>query len=379
MNCAASIPLSDGHPDETSFYAAEGTFGHDIAKQCLEHMDDPISYQGRKAVVEGHAVECTPDIVAALRVYMQSIREDMQNGDHSWVEMPLHKAGSQIDKDTGGTADYVRYRPSTGSLRVWDLKLGSGKYVEVEDNKQAMLYAVFTMIEVGKPITDVEVTIVQPRFEGAEPVRSWKFPLAQIMDFIADVKEAAERTRQPDPQIAAGNWCSFCKAARTCPELTKHRHSIVAVEFGAVVDTAKIAQALASVPLVKAQIKAIEEHAYKLACSGVEIPGFKLVDKLAHRRWKNEADVIEWAQEKGMDVYAPRELLSPAQVEAQLKEVAGKGKKGKAGEALEPFVERISSGTALVTVDDKRPPAKRVADAGDFAVEGTKAGAVNLF
>jgi hypothetical protein len=35
-----------------------------------------------------------------------------------WVEMPLLDALQKIDKDLGGTSDYVRYRPATKNLLV---------------------------------------------------------------------------------------------------------------------------------------------------------------------------------------------------------------------------------------------------------------------
>lgn len=167
--------------------------------------------------------------------------------------------------------------------------------------------------------------------------------------------------------------------ARSCPELEKRQHSLLAPEFEAIggppavvaaaglVSPARIADALKLIPLVKERIKAIEEHAYQEALKGVEIPGFKLVDKRANRRWKSEEEVVKWAEARAIDPYAPREVISPAQMEKRLAEHAPKGKKKEAGKELDPFVERVSSGTALVAVTDERPPAKLVSPE-DFEV-----------
>jgi heme-degrading monooxygenase HmoA len=133
---------------------------------------------------------------------------------------------------------------------------------------------------------------------------------------------------------------------------------------------AKLAAALTSIPLVKERIKAIEEFAYAEATAGRDIPGFKLVDKRATRRWKSEADVIEWAEKQGSEPYAKREILSPAQLEKEIAKTAPKGKKKEAGAAIEPFTEKISSGTALVPVTDERPSAKRIT-VEDFNVVST--------
>ena len=232
------------------------------------------------------------------------------------------------------------------------------------------IYALGAMVSVApRLIHEVEIVICQPRHEGAAPTRSYTFKAVDILDFMADLKEAAERTRLPDPPLAAGEWCKFCPAARTCPELEKKHHELVAAEFTAAVayDPAKLASALAAIPLVKERIKAIEEFAYTQAQAGVAIPGFKLVDKRPSRRWKSPGDVIEWAEKAAIDPFAPRELLSPAQLEKKIAENAPKGKKKEAGAVLAPFVEKISSGTALVPESDERPPAK-VVSIEDFSV-----------
>ncbi len=364
--CAGSIKAGSG---ASSFFAAEGTFAHDIAAQCLTAGLDPNDFLLQRGAVDGHQIECTIEMVESIQLYLDEIAEDKQVGDQCWVEMPLLDALQKIDPDLGGTADYVRYRPSTKHLRVVDFKYGAGKYVEVDNNDQMKNYGLGAMLEIRLPVENVEVVIVQPRFEGAKPVRSWSFKAVEILEFIADVKEAAERTRLPNPPLVAGDHCVFCPAARTCPELEKRQHSLLAVDFpttGAVVDYSALSAALAAVPLVKARIKAIEEFAYSEAQKGAVIDGFKLVDKRPARKWKSDGDVIEWAQANAIEPWAPRELLSVAQLEKKLGEAAPRGKKKEAGKVLEPFVEKVSSGTVLVPVSDDRPPAKRVS-VEDFA------------
>ena len=369
LACQGSI----GGENKPSQYAAAGTFAHDIAAKCL--ADQTISaadFLLKKGKVDGFDVMCDQEMVDAINVYVEAVEEDTEGDDVHWVEMSLHDVAPKVDKDTGGTADCVRYRPATRSLRVFDFKFGSGVYVEATDNKQMKLYALLAMLKLlslGHLVDEVEVTIAQPRFEGAAPVRSEKFRAVELIDFMADVQDAAEKTRLPDPPLAAGEHCKFCPKARTCPELEKKHHALIAAEFGAVAnyDVAALAAALGSLALVKERIKAIEEFAYSEATRGVEIPGWKLVDKVARRKWKSEGDVIEWAQKNAIDPYEPRALLSPAQIEVKLKETAPKGKKKDAGKVLEPFVERVSSGTALVPAADNRLAVKRTTES-DFAV-----------
>jgi len=187
------------------------------------------------------------------------------------------------------------------------------------------------------------------------------------LDFVADLKEAAARTRQPSPPLVAGDHCKFCPKARMCPELEKRQHALTAVEFSAVqtYDPAALASALAAIPLVKERIKAIEEFAYAEALAGRDVPGYKLVDKRPTRKWKSEDEVVAWAQKNAIDPYAPRAVVSPAQMDERVKATAPRGKKKEATEVLKPLYEFVSSGLALVPIADNRPPVKMI-QATDF-------------
>jgi hypothetical protein len=375
-------PGSVGEQGSPSRAAAEGTHAHDIAAKCLSDPSlSPSDFLLAKATIDGFEVECDLEMVEGVRFYLDTIQDDLEDGDMTWVEMPLLEALQSIDKDLGGTADYVRYRPSTGELLVVDFKYGAGTYVDVVDNEQLRLYALGALRQVQAEhgvlrrqyykVCTVTSMIVQPRYEGAKPVRSETFKALDLLDFAADIQEAAERTRLPNPALVAGPHCApFCPKRRVCPELERQHHALMASDVAEVVDVQAVATLLRSVPLVKARIKAIEEHAYRLACQGVEIPGHKLVEKRPTRKWKSEGDVIMWAQENAIDPYAPREVMSVAQLESKLKETAPRGKKKEAGRVLEPFVEKVSSGTALVPVSDDRPAFQRVTENDFAAVDG---------
>lgn len=366
--CAGSV--GEGGPP--SLDAARGTYAHSIAAACLlDRTLDPMDFLLKKETVDGFEIECDLEMVEGVRVYIDAVDEDTQEGDLAWVETPLHKElAGVVDPDLGGTADYIRYRPSTKHLRVYDFKYGSGVYVSAEDNAQQKIYALGALLEVlrhGHRVREIELTIVQPRFEGAAPVRSWSFKAIELLDFVADLKEAAARTRQPNPPLVAGDHCKFCPKARTCPELEKRQHALTAVEFSAVqaYDPAALASALAAIPLVKERIKAIEEFAYAEALAGRDVPGYKLVDKRPTRKWKSEDEVVAWAEANAIDPYAPRAVISPAQMDARVKATAPRGKKKEAVEVLKPLYEFVSSGLALVPVADNRPPVKTI-QATDF-------------
>ena len=372
MRCPGSI--SD-EPSGATVYAAAGTLAHDIAAKCLnDRALDPMSFIGHKEAIDGFEVEFTAELAEAVQVYLDFADKDAQTQDKTWIEMPLLEELSKVDPDFGGTADYVRYRPTTRHLLVADFKSGSGTYVEADDNEQLKMYALGALLNVSKQghlVEDIEVVVVQPCFTGAKPIRSWAFKAHEILAFVADITDAAERTRQPNPPQVAGDHCGFCPKARTCPELEKRQAALIAVEFGEVVDPAKLSVALAAIPLVKERIKAIEEYAYTAATKGTAIPGFKLVEKRPTRVWNDEAELRKWGSENAVNIFDEPKVLSPAQLEKRIAETAPRGKKKEAGAVLKPFISSVSSGLALVPDTDNRQPAKQI-DATDFAVvEGT--------
>lgn len=362
MACPGSVALSAGIPDRSSAAAAQGTFAHHIAAECLKEgaavlllkgPGDPLAWLGNKTIIDGHTVECDQAMVDGVRVYLQSILDDLQQGDQIWIEEDVTPALQTLDPRLGGNSDFIRYRPATRHLRVRDLKYGAGVFVDAVDNVQAMTYALGALLKTGVKCDEVTVTIDQPRIETGEgTTRDFSFPAFQIIDFAADLVDAALAVKPGAAIVPGKKQCGFCPARRTCPALEAQQHALVAMDFNAVTgyDVVDLAKGLSLIEMVKARIKAMEEFAYQEATRGVEIPGWKLVEKRATRKWLDEEKAVAWALQNAVDPYAPREVKSPAQLEK------GLSKNSKA--AMAALVEKKSSGNALVPSSDDRPAAK---------------------
>lgn len=365
MACPGSIRMSEGIPRSSSRDAAQGTLAHTIASDILMSNKNVNLWLGVKQSVDGHAFTVDQEMIDGVKFYLDICFSDFKGGDVAYAEMDTTAALCKLHPRLGGTADRVRYRPSTRHLRVTDFKYGAGVIVEVEDNKQLLVYALGAMLSLppGIPVESVTVTIVQPRAEHEDGrVRDWTFKAVEILDFAAELVTAAKATEAENAPLVPGPaQCRWCPAARVCPALEQRHHALVAADFSAAVtyDPQKLSLTLESLPLVEARIKAIREFAYEEAMRGNPPPGFKLVEKRAIRRWKSEADVVEWAQKRAVDPYAPRELKSPAQLE----KAVNKSEKNE----LTQFTEKQSSGLTLVPTSDERPVAKKI-EATDFAV-----------
>jgi hypothetical protein len=207
--------------------AATGTLAHELAADRLRYSADPVRFLGQQKMVEGFEITIDQEMVDHVRAYATFIEADRQPGDLVWVEMPLLEMLRTVDKDFGGTADYVRFRPSTGELWTVDLKYGKGIYVDVNGNVQLRMYALgallYALRKHGLKVRRVRSTVYQPRYENAEPARSEEFDATVLLDFAADLQEGAERTRLPKPVRVAGNHCTFCAKRGDCKEYNE-RH-----------------------------------------------------------------------------------------------------------------------------------------------------------
>lgn len=144
FNCPASPRLSEGMPNTSSTYARQGTAGHQVAEICLRGGYAAKRFRGTTQEVEGEVVAITDEMLDAIQIYLDTVRRDYRPGDRLIVEKRFDL--SALHPTMFGTCDAVLYRPSTGELKVYDLKMGRGYAVEVEKdgkpNRQLMYYAV---------------------------------------------------------------------------------------------------------------------------------------------------------------------------------------------------------------------------------------------
>jgi hypothetical protein len=358
MACPGQPALAGTVVDETSSrYADEGTDAHWLAQGIItgEFVDTFEALVGPK----GNAV--TPAMLDAVMVYVDACRAEVQPDDDWAVEQRLH-----YSDDLWGTADFVRYRPSTGELLVADYKHGQGVPVEVENNPQALIYGLMKAKHLrNRGISSVTLMIVQPRCPHPDgPVRRWTFHAVDFLDFEDRLLDAIAATRAADAPLVAGDHCRWCRAKAICPALRAATLEQARAEFapGLPYDPAALAAALDQIPLLETWIKATREFAYEEAMAGRVPAGWKLVEKRATRKWRDEASAAAMLELLMMpdEIYAPRTLLSPAKIEKAL----GKHEKHK----IAMWTVAESSGLTLVHESDKRPAATpRASAAEDFS------------
>lgn len=364
MTCPGSVVLSEGMPEKSSSFAEEGTQAHEVAENLLSAV--------------AHAADVPAEMLAHLAVYVDHVTG---LGGERHVEQRVH-----VNDAIYGTADAVVWQSDASMLHIVDLKYGAGVAVEVVDNLQLKIYALATLLTFKYPATQVTATIVQPRCPHSDgPVRSVTYDVVELLDFHADLEDAAGEV-----QYARESWdhtfawndeclkpsekgCRWCLAAPKCPALKSKAQTLAKQVFapGLPYDPKALAETLDFLPILEGWIKNTREFGYSEAEKGVVIPGYKLVEKVAQRKFLEDA-AQRLIDDFGLlpeQVYKPAEMLGIGEIQ---KLVPGKNDKLRA-EALTPYVSKESSGHALVHESDKRSAVKLDAKS---AFSGANTGAV---
>lgn len=261
-----------------------------------------------------------------------------------------------------GTSDFWSYWPWLNHLVVLDYKHGEGVLVSAVENKQLMYYALGVVMTQpwGKDVKTIELGIVQPRCMAnteESGFRTWTIDRVKLFEFEVVLKKAIEATRQPNAPLVPGEHCRFCPAQAICPAVENQRNIALQSDFRAVVeshakvyDVRTLAAALDRRDTLKAYLTALDEFAYREMNAGVQVPGYKLVQKRGQRRYKDPVLTENTLKAAGLGdvIYTKPELLSPAQLEKAIPS-------HKALIAEHTVTE--SSGLTVVPESDKRPAA----------------------
>jgi hypothetical protein len=347
MTCPGSVVLAKDMPQKSSVFAEEGTQAHELAEKLL--------------TANTFTIDADEGMLDNVMVYVDHVTS---LGGTRFVEERV-----RVTDNLWGTADAVVWQPSDKHLHIVDLKYGAGVPVEVIGNLQLKIYALATLLTFEYPAEKVTATIVQPRCPHSDgPVRSVTYDVVELVDFYQDLLEAIERVEKVQEFEAKGVWdagyinpsekgCRWCLASPICPALKTLAQSAAKTVFakGLPYDPAELAATLDTLPLLEGWIKNVREFAYEEAERGTAIPDWKLVEKRATRKWREDESVVvhrlmEATELTEYAIYDDPSIKSPAAIEKLLP------KEQRA--LLDELCVKESSGHTLVHGSDKRPAIK---------------------
>ena len=387
MACPGSIRMCEGIPERSSAYADEGTQAHELLELRLTYHREKSSPAAEALVAAAQAA--SQDMTEAVNVafdyvvdIMDAFPDAILEVEHK-IEIPTKATSEKIF----GTCDVSIYIPSMRLLYVPDYKHGAGEYVDVCDNPQPLCYAVGEIY--GHPEWDVETVVpvtIQPRYTSARAVRELWLHRSDLETFARTIDARIAAALQPDAQLVPGKkQCRWCLAGPTCPARERLMLETAGPTFADVREITlaelqpvanftpeEIAYKLDAMELLDDYFRDVRAEAFRLARSGVHIPGRKIVEAAPRREWAGGAeDTAEKLDEitrcgTGTVEWAPRKLLVITEAEKKVKLLAKerlpKAQQKKAvEEAMDAFAfltTKKSSGTlSLVPESDRRPAA----------------------
>lgn len=320
--------------------ANRGTAIHMCCEKALDQNLRCENYIGVKFL----DLEITDEMAQIGQVYVDFINS--ASGDK------FYEQKVSVDKyvpECFGTADAVICKPE--KLVIVDLKTGRIR-VDAKENKQLLVYALGAFLKYDwiYDFKEITIVIVQPVLDSID---SYTITLDELLAFGQKLIEAkAQIDSRPDFFVQSDHACQWCPAKFACPEHIEIANKAAAEDFALIVaEPNSLAYWLAELPKLKGFIDSLEGRAFDLLSAGGEIPGFGLGKGQSRRSWADEAQVLKFANAKGLqDLLLKQILLSPAQVD-KLK--------------LDPKIQTTLSEYISITMT-KQPIVKIKSAAADF-------------
>lgn len=365
MSCPPSALLEKQFPDQTSDFAAEGTFAHAFGdlmlSRALEQIDGK-TYKKSLAALEKDAYY-SPGLVEYVDQYvtlaLEKVSEARARSRDAVILLEQRLDFSQWVPEGFGTGDVVIIADEI--MEIIDLKYGKGVAVSAEDNPQMRLYALgaLAQFEYLYDIRKIRMTICQPRLDSISTEELWVNDLVCWAE--TELKPRAQMAFIGEGEYCAGDHCRFCKAKFTCRARAEANLELAKMDFRdpAVLADDEIGEVLAKAAQLQAWASDIAAYALDQAENhGKKWDGWKLVEGRSTRKYLDEEAVANTLLSGGRteeDIYT-KSLLGITAMEKLL------GKKNF-GQILGELIIKPAGKPVLVPEADKRPEINSTASA----------------
>ena len=382
LHCPPSVRLQEGFPNESSVYAAEGTFAHEV---CEYKVRKYLHERVKRPQSEEYDTEEIEQITDVYAEFVISIIEKMkENGCEPLVFVEERVDYSHIAPSGFGTADMLiigKDENGKGLIHVCDFKTGAGVFVDADHNSQMMLYALGGLAAYGflYDVETVRMTIIQPRLDN---ISTFECSRQELEDWGESIRPTALLAFEGKGEQHPGDWCRFCRAKPVCKAcadeaLALCREDFLDLDAGAFGDTAEesdmtapyeadtqtsvfkqpglipiaeLAEILPTLNRISSWIDAVFAFVSSEAINhGVPIPGYKVVEGRSKRVFTDTKAVVDTAVQNGYTDLYKQSLISLTEFEKMM------GKK-KFAELLGEYVVKPPGKLALVPESDPREP-----------------------
>ena len=381
LHCPPSVRLQEGFPNESSVFAEEGTFAHEV---CEYKVRKYLHERVRRPQSEQFYTEEIEQITDVYYEFVVGVIEEMRrNGCEPLVLVEERVDYSHIAPSGFGTADMLivgKDEDGRGLLHVCDFKAGKGVYVDCDHNSQMMLYAIGGLAAYGflYDIETVRMTIIQPRLEN---ISTFECSRKELEEWGESIKPIARLAFEGKGEQHPGDWCRFCRAkpvCRACAEeaLALCREEFLDLDAGAFADDTEesdmtapytpdtetavfkqpgliplteLAAILPTLNRISAWIDSVFAFVSAEAINhAVPVPGYKVVEGRSKRVFTDTKAVVDTAVANGYTDLYKQQLISLTEFEKMM------GKK-RFRELLGEYVAKPPGKLALVPESDPRP------------------------
>ena len=304
MQCPGSRALCELYPSRgDNPKAVEGTIAHAVNKAVF--FNQPFL----------PGVEPSEEMLDGAELW-KSILEPYRDS----VVLEEYVSCHTIHEECGGTPD--AYSVKDGVLRVWDYKFGHA-FVDVFENWQLVEYAVGIYNSTTEYVSEVELTVVQPRcYRAGGLVRNWRVPIAKLDEYGLRLSDAEAASMEPNAELRVGPECTNCSARHVCPALRKagNAGSDYATESTPEpLDDGWLGRELATLTdmreLMSARISGLTAEA--LARGGA--PGWIIERGVGRKRWARPiSEVVAMGEMMGIPVAKPGAITPTQAIKAGL-------------------------------------------------------------
>lgn len=386
LNCPGYLLANAKMPDTAGEDAAYGTVAHSMAQRWQQTGERPTASLGVTHKIGEFKITVDNEMLGYVGEYVDWCEE--VPGD-AYVEQHLDLSRF-FPIPTSGTADHFCCAP--GLLTITDLKMGTGVHVPVENNPQAMLYALgaFEEWDWVYGFQTIVLRICQPRL-GYFGV--WQCTREELIEFSEYVRGRALLAWAEDaPRVPSEKACRWCAAKTRCPALSMQldaladdsfdgedatpyqagemaAHEAVALIEGAPVpssplelSTAFLAYRLGFRRLYEKWFNTIYAELLRRAELGEPVPGWKVVSGRRSFHWRDSDEAVAAMIEAGMtdDQVYVTEVISTANCRKALKKLGMKNKQIEA--VLSELVTVVPGQPALAPGVDGREDAQAAID-----------------
>lgn len=380
LHCPPSVRLQENFPNESSVYAAEGTFAHEVCEYKVRRYLHERVKRPQSEEFDTEEIEQITDIYAEFVITI--IEQMRQNGCEPLAFVEERVNYSHIAPSGFGTADMLiigKDENGKGLLHVVDFKTGKGVFVDANHNSQMMLYALGGLAAYGfiYEIETVRMSIVQPRLDN---ISTFECSRSELEEWGESIKPIAKLAYEGKGEQKPGDWCRFCRVKPVCKAcadeaLALCREDFLDLDAGAFDETAEesdmtapyeadtqtavfkqpglipiseLAETLPTLNRISSWIEAVFAFVSSEAINhGISIPGYKVVEGRSKRVFTDTKAVVDTAVQNGYTDLYKQSLITLTEFEKMM------GKK-KFNELLGKFVAKPPGKLALVPDSDPR-------------------------